>query len=362
MLKEMGPLARNATMKPRLPPELVDQVIRNLHYSVDKRTLSHCGLVSRTWLALSRAVLFYSIFITPFSITPNNKKALTAFKYPAIRPHVREIVLFVDPTAKWTETQLPKLLAQFPACKGLRLAGNWNLLPRLHMTPELELSPTARDLGIVTLLRGFFTFPSFARRNSTMAVESNEAEDPTVVRTVHLDFPLLNSPVLALLAPPADTLHIMLQDSDPEAVHGALRAAGAGLRALVLRSRTNLLIGRPATPLTSQLWVLYLRGPVSCSALMALATHLLEYVLAVPSLEELAIETQEFDIDKPTNCPSAEARQKKGCVWVCELVHNVQTTWAAATTRAGRGNDGGRAIRGEIIVYEQLIGYRIYTK
>ncbi|KAJ7874851.1 hypothetical protein B0H13DRAFT_2348420 [Mycena leptocephala] len=222
-------------MKPRLPPELVDQV-------------------------------------------------LTTFKYPAIRPYVREIILFVDRTAKWTETQLPKLLAQFPACKALRLAGNWNLLPRLHMTPELELSTTARDSGIVTLLRGIFTFPSFARRNSTMAVESNEAEDPTVVQTplarvdtVHLDFPLLNSPVLALLAPPAiDTPHIMLQDSDPEAVHVALRAAGAGLRALVLRSRTNLLIGRPATPLASQL----------------------RYVLAVPSLEELVIETQEFDMDE----------------------------------------------------------------
>jgi hypothetical protein len=174
------------------------------------------------------------------------------------------------------------------------------------MTPELELSPTARDSGIVTLLRGFFTFPPFARRNSTMAAESNKSEDPTVVQTplaqvhtVHIDFPLLNSPVLALLAPPAiDTLYIMLQDSDPEAVHGALRAAGAGLRALVLRSRTNLLIGRPATPLASQLRVLYFGGPVSCSALMALATHLLEYVLAVPSLEKLVIETQEFDMDE----------------------------------------------------------------
>jgi hypothetical protein len=31
---------------------------------------------------------------------------------------------------------------------------------------------------------------------------------------------------------------------------------------------------------------------------MALATHLLEYVLAVPSLEELVIETQEFDMDE----------------------------------------------------------------
>lgn len=156
--------------------------------------------------------------MTPFSITPNNKKVLTTFKYPAIRPYVREIILFVDRTAKWTESQLPKLLAQFPACKALRLAGNWNLLPRLHMTPELELSPTARDSGLVTLLRGFFTFPTFARRNSMMVAESNKTEDPTVVqtplaqvRTVHIDFPLLNSPVLALLAPPAiDTLHIML--------------------------------------------------------------------------------------------------------------------------------------------------------
>jgi hypothetical protein len=31
---------------------------------------------------------------------------------------------------------------------------------------------------------------------------------------------------------------------------------------------------------------------------MALTTHLLAYVLTVPSLEELVIETQEFDMDE----------------------------------------------------------------
>ncbi|KAJ7891810.1 hypothetical protein B0H13DRAFT_2340428 [Mycena leptocephala] len=97
------------------------------------------------------------------------------------------------------------------------------------------------------------------------------------VRTVHLSLPRLNAPVLALLAPPAlDTLHLILKDSDPEAIHVAVRAAGNGLRALVLRFRTNLLLDRPATPLPTQL----------------------RSVLAVPSLEELVIETQEFDMDE----------------------------------------------------------------
>ncbi|KAJ7885006.1 hypothetical protein B0H13DRAFT_2343352 [Mycena leptocephala] len=306
----MHPLARNATTRdnePRLPSELVDQVLRNFHYFEDRGTLCNCGLVSRTWLALSRAVLFYFIFITPFSITANYKKLLATFESPTVRSHVREIALCVHPTAKWTEKDLPKLLAQFPACKTLRLEGNWKLLRQLHVTNELEffIAPPSRNSNILTVLRRLFTFPRTARRKSTMALGSNNAEDPTVmqvplaqVRTVHLSLPRLNAPVLALLAPPAlDTLHLILNDSDPEAIHAALCAAGDGLRALVLRFRTNLLLDRPATPLPTQLRVLHLQAPLPCPALMAIAAHLLECVLAVPSLEELVIKPQEFDMD-----------------------------------------------------------------
>jgi hypothetical protein len=115
---------------------------------------------------------------------------------------------------------------------------------------------------------------------------------------VHLSLPRLNAPVLALLAPPAlDTLHLILNDSDPEAIHAALCASGDGLRALVLRCRTNLLLDRPTTPLPTQLRVLHLQAPLPCPALISIAAHLLECVLAVPSLEELVIEPQEFDMD-----------------------------------------------------------------
>jgi hypothetical protein len=53
-----------------------------------------------------------------------------------------------------------------------------------------------------------------------------------------------------------------------------------------------------------------------------------------------------------TNQPTVRARKQDSRkeVCVCELVHNAQSTWATATTRAERGNDGVRAIRGETIV------------
>ncbi|KAJ7915211.1 hypothetical protein B0H13DRAFT_1872303 [Mycena leptocephala] len=187
-----------------------------------------------------------------------------------------------------TEKDLPKLLAQFPACKKLRLERNWKLLRQLHVTNELELfgSPPPRNSDILTAF-----LPSLASRAGRTPLAQ--------VRTVHLSLPRLNARVLALLAPPAlDTLHLILKDSDPEAVHVALRAAGDGLRALVLRFRSNLLLDRPATPLPTQLRVLHLQAPLPCPALMAIAAHLLESVLAVPSLEELVIETQEFDMDE----------------------------------------------------------------
>jgi hypothetical protein len=65
---------------PRLPAELVDQVLGNLDpYCHDKDTLLNCGLVSHTWLALSRSILFFSIFITLFRVAQTTPDCLKLF-------------------------------------------------------------------------------------------------------------------------------------------------------------------------------------------------------------------------------------------------------------------------------------------
>ncbi|KAF7340347.1 hypothetical protein MVEN_01953900 [Mycena venus] len=318
--------------KPRLPTEIVDQVLRNFDSHEDRRTLCDCGLVSHTWLVLSRTILFFSIFITPFRMTPNNDTLLKSFRGATVRPYVRDVRVGANPTADWTKTQLPKLLAQFPALTTLRLTDRWELLRQWEIYTELEFflgTRPARKAGIVAKLHRAFTitFPRFTRRKTTVDVQSSvvEADDdgPFAIperppldqlRIVHIEYPAQNLLILSLLAPPAfDTLHLTLHvyDREAESVHASLRAAGTGLRTLVLWFPLDIRIGRPSTPLATTLRTLHLcarnfpvspwaGAPVPCptDALILIAAHLLECVLIAPHLEELIIDTDVLDTDE----------------------------------------------------------------
>ncbi|KAJ7192274.1 hypothetical protein GGX14DRAFT_406532 [Mycena pura] len=318
---------------PRVPAELVDQVLKNFDpYDDDKGTLLDCGLVSHTWLSLSRSILFFSIFITPFPVRPNNDRLLKAYQCATIRPYVREIVLGVDPAAEWTRNHLPALLAQFPELTTLRFTkqepfgrmfGVFTELQRLGILAPVDCLPPkpSPKSGVIARIRRAFTFS----RYTTAILRSNSIGDdktgPFVVHkraplsqlsTIHIDYPTRDVPVLELLAPPAlTTIHLTLRECDKHAVHAYLRAAAPTLRTLVLSFPWQLMIECPSTPLPMpELRTLHIRPhdvhrlysgysgssviPVPCSmpGVIMRAAHLLERVLAVPRLEELGIDAK----------------------------------------------------------------------
>ncbi|KAF8134089.1 hypothetical protein K438DRAFT_1883662 [Mycena galopus ATCC 62051] len=121
---------------PRLPTEIVDQVLRNLDDTADGHTLRCCGLVSHTWLVLSRTILFYSISV--IRVKPHNDFRIKAFNGATIRPYVRDVHLGVDPIAEWTETHLPKLLSRFPELTTLRMTYHLEMLFQFEIQVELE--------------------------------------------------------------------------------------------------------------------------------------------------------------------------------------------------------------------------------
>jgi hypothetical protein len=263
---------------------------------------------------LSRAVLFSSVII---DLT--HEKLLSNLTGATFRPYVREITLHVEPENPWIKTRLPKLLAQFPAFKTLRLTHinpnySTHLLPLFPALTQLTLAfrhPPAGDFGLPAILRLACAFPLLERLQITTEAEYNltgpfnlpertTLEPLPHLHTVHLDYPMLNARVLAYLAAPAlETLHLTLR-SDSDSLHTCLRAAGPTLRTLVLcyprDPPRDMRIGRLMTPpLPTELRALRLCAPVPRHILVATAAHLLERVLTTPRLEELVIEIERID-------------------------------------------------------------------
>ncbi|KAF7365929.1 hypothetical protein MVEN_00468100 [Mycena venus] len=316
---------------PRLPAEIVDQALKNLDPDEDRSTLCDCGLVSHTWLALSRSILFSSIAVSAVRLgISGNDRQLKVIQGATIRPYVRSIRIGVHPTAEWTKNHLPSFLAQFPELSTLRLTDSWSLLVQFSIAAEIERlcnEPRPRSGIVAGLRRAFTKFSRFTRRKATMDVKTSDIEDefcgPFVVqervplaqlRTVHIDYLQDNIPVLALLAPPVlTTLHLTLRESDAEAdsVHACLRAAGTALLTLTLSFPWYLRIGQPLTPLPlpglrtlrlrakdlPKTWYHGGRVPMCTPTLISLAAHLLRCVLAPPRLEELRIDTDVLDSD-----------------------------------------------------------------
>ncbi|KAJ6540527.1 hypothetical protein B0H19DRAFT_1381603 [Mycena capillaripes] len=297
----------------RFPPELVDQVIQNID-AADTRTLCNLGLVSRTWRALSGEILFSSVVIHL-----GHEKLLRNLNHTTFRPYVREITLKMSPSDPWIKRRLPKILAQLPAFKTLRLTHiganfGMHLLPVFPALTHLTLAfdhPPAGDFGLPAMLHLACSFPLLEIFQLTTEAEYNftgpfnfpertTLEPLAHLRTIHLDYPMLNARILAFIAPPAlATLHLNLR-SDSDSLHACLSAAGPALRVLALSfphdPPRDMRIGRLMTPpLPTELRTLRLLAPVPCHSLIDITAHLLERVIAAPHLEELILEVKEID-------------------------------------------------------------------
>ncbi|KAJ7249791.1 hypothetical protein B0H12DRAFT_1234612 [Mycena haematopus] len=234
---------------PQVPPEIVDQILRELDPIADKNTLCTSALVSHIWLAHSRAILFFSIFIAPFRIATNDGTFNDLKGVATMHPYVRDIHLSVPPMSEWTETHMSKLLAKFPECNTLRIPARWETVSQWEI--RLELGRLLRT-----------AVHSRRRAAARIYGDDDDAESPFVpdhapsllahLHTVHLDYPQHNVPILTLLAAPSlHTLDLTIRESDPaaETLHASLRACGPALRTLVLRFPCDLHIGQPSMPL-----------------------------------------------------------------------------------------------------------------
>lgn len=182
---------------PSLPAEIVDQVLKNLDRDEDRGALCDCGLVSRTWLALSRSILFSSIAVRR-GISPYHDRLLEVHQGATIRPYVRSVRVCVNPTAKWTINHLSNFLAQFPELSTLRLTEDWWLAIRAKMYTQLDRSRNepSPGSGIVARLRRAFTKPPrFTRRKACGPFIVQEPLAPLAqLRTVHVEYPPVQCP------------------------------------------------------------------------------------------------------------------------------------------------------------------------
>ncbi|KAJ7107908.1 hypothetical protein C8R44DRAFT_940904 [Mycena epipterygia] len=301
-------------MDPRLPTELVEIVIKNIA-PTDKATLGKCGLVSRTWLTLSRSILFSCV-----SIRMKHEKLLNNLEISTFPPFVREMNLHPDVIDEpWMKTRMPKLLHQLTALNTLRVHYvkphyPEGLLPAFSALKQLELffdHPPTGAFGLPAFLRRVCAFPALERFKISTEADYNftgpfffpdraTLEPLTHLHTLDLDYPMMNAQVIAYILsstprPPLTTLNLMLR-SDDDHLHDCLRAAGSALHTLSLSFpaaaphdlRVRHLLTTP--PLATGLRSLRLRSPHRL--IFAIAAHLLSLVLRAANLEELVIEIE----------------------------------------------------------------------
>ncbi|KAJ7854616.1 hypothetical protein B0H13DRAFT_2358400 [Mycena leptocephala] len=248
---------------PRLPPELVDLVLRSINYE-DRRTLYSCALVSHTWLALSRTAHVSELMIGP----PYADTLFRAFMGATIRPYVFMIHLAVNPDCQWIQTHLLKFLAQFPNLTTLFLLHTSTEILACQLGHAIYRRPSHsrdRSFGIAIIDSAV----TFARQQIGMAEERQAkpfvvAKHPAVsplarMRTVHLDYPGFNLDIPLDIAPQRNDLRMPTRRRSWNTHTQALRA-------------------------------LRIYCPPPFSAAITLAQFLLKSVLSAPDLEELVIE------------------------------------------------------------------------
>ncbi|KAJ6552837.1 hypothetical protein B0H19DRAFT_1072336 [Mycena capillaripes] len=276
---------------PRLPPELVDLVLRGINYE-HRHALYSCVLVSHNWL-----IHFSEILVGP----PYDDTLFRAFAGATIRPYVSMIHLAINPNCQWIQNHILKFLAQFPNLTTLFLLYNRTeilasqLGHAIYRRPPHSRDSRERSFGInivdsaVTFMCHQIAMAEERQAKPFVVVENPIVSLLTQIRTVHLDYPEFNLRVLSLLAlPTIETFHLTLRHNTP--ISSSLPVAGPGTRTLELHIHQNFRDELPLTPLPTKVRALRIYCPPPFSAAIGLAQILLKSVLSAPDLEELVIE------------------------------------------------------------------------
>jgi len=132
---------------PRIPQEIIDEILGHLATDSDHQSLQSCALVSKSWAPSCRRRLFHTIHFT----WVNMDRWLEVFPVPEESPanHVKDLCF----TVRWHKSLLEAFSKYtFTNVESLTFTGRWGIPP-----PSLRLPPSATSLtlslGSVTLVR-----------------------------------------------------------------------------------------------------------------------------------------------------------------------------------------------------------------
>ncbi|KAJ7161763.1 hypothetical protein C8R43DRAFT_991435 [Mycena crocata] len=190
-----------STESPRLPPELVREIL----LEIDPTVLTDMSLVCRDWSDYARPLIFYRLWIS----LENVGRFVRLFKSPrrvTFDSHVREIVL--DPHVAlgqdWCAPELlPKIVAKFPHFttlttfgfvpnpEVLELDGAFRAVTRLEVKVKAKLSPESFTSFVATFPRLEQLKVTLPHRPGPVPTFPPGREPPTHLNELDLDNPFI---------------------------------------------------------------------------------------------------------------------------------------------------------------------------
>ncbi|KAJ6589409.1 hypothetical protein B0H19DRAFT_1103785 [Mycena capillaripes] len=311
---------------PKLPFELTDLVINNID-AEDRRTLGICGLVCHPWLALSRPILFRSLWLD-VSFGRSNAHAFSVLLRRRDRVTFLSFVKEIKLTGRhpWTHTVLPGLVSSLPAFTTLHLRGGdaatlslpfKNLrhlvVPSTYgVLPLLDAFPVLEHFGIDTDLTSAFPLPEKFSKAYEDKNFSGDATPPALpndfqplqrLHTVELDYDWDCKTIKYIMGhtPPLTTFSLACRANN---YYTWIQAAGPTLRTLRLIFPQSVILDPPSTsagPLTPQLQTLRL-----CAQHKGLF-HIAANLLSTVNLRSEGPELLELELGEPDLKPEVSA-------------------------------------------------------
>ncbi|KAJ7659240.1 hypothetical protein DFH06DRAFT_438356 [Mycena polygramma] len=230
-----------------LPVELADLVIKNVD-AEDRHTLGICSLVSRTWLALGRPILFRCIWLQ-LAFGQSNARAFATLMRRRDRLTFLAFVQEIELAGRhpWMYTVLPRLVSYLPAFTTLRLATPWQgdastfspafrNITHLKTPPSYNVACLLAALQLTTSLQHITVVTSLTSAFPVAEIfSSSECTTNLPLRRLHTveleeDWHASLIKGIMLNAPPLTTLSLGCRSS----IYECIREAGHDLRTLKL--------------------------------------------------------------------------------------------------------------------------------